>query len=100
MKFGEWLKKTGMTQRECAEWMKVSQPTVSMWITGRRKPSREQIAQIDRRSGGQVTLYDFYDVPRRRRDIIRQSLEPQKRTITVEYTDGLTVIHKGFGESP
>jgi transcriptional regulator with XRE-family HTH domain len=42
----EWLKKTGYTQPEAADLLKVSQATIHNWISGKRTPSLKHLPII------------------------------------------------------
>lgn len=56
----QWLKEHNITGAQFAEMMGVRQSAVSMWLTGERFPSRENIQKIVELTGGKVQPNDFY----------------------------------------
>jgi transcriptional regulator with XRE-family HTH domain len=56
----KWLKENNITGAQFAEKLGVAQSAVSMWLTGERFPSRENIQKIVELTGGEVQPNDFY----------------------------------------
>ncbi len=56
----QYLKEHGITGAQFAEMLGVGQSAVSMWLTGERFPSRENIQKIVELTNGEVQPNDFY----------------------------------------
>ena len=59
-KLKQYLKEHNLTGAEFAELIGVGQSAVSMWLTGDRFPSRENIQKIVEVTSGEVQPNDFY----------------------------------------
>lgn len=60
MELSEYLRTKFSTQADAAEVFKVSQGTISHWITGRRRPKPSKAREIVERSGGRVSYARIY----------------------------------------
>lgn len=58
MRIEEYLQKMGMTPFQFAEKLGVNRSTVSRWLTGARAPSTEIALEIQRVTGGLVSVED------------------------------------------
>lgn len=62
MKLSEWFERpeTGLTPKELAAALKVTEEAVRLWTKGGRIPRPELMRQIETITGGQVQPNDFF----------------------------------------
>ena len=63
MKLKNWLKKQGLTNREFAKMLNVSDSAIHRWTStddASRMPRPEHMAAIQKATGGKVKAQDFY----------------------------------------
>ncbi len=60
MFLGDWLKKHSRTARWLAAKVDVSESQVSRWIHGQSTPSVIQIVRVQRLTGGDVGVHDWF----------------------------------------
>lgn len=64
MKIETYLKSKSMTHAEFAEVIGTSQPTVTRYVNGDRRPSIEMIDKIEKITKGKVKMRDWFkEVP-------------------------------------
>lgn len=61
--FGEYLCRTGMTQKQFADLMGVKQSTISRYVRGDREPDRAAISRIAELTNGEVGPADWFETP-------------------------------------
>jgi transcriptional regulator with XRE-family HTH domain len=59
MKFSDWLKSSGLTQKEFAERIGVTQSAISHLRNNRKRPSFELMVKIEKATKGKVKLNDW-----------------------------------------
>jgi transcriptional regulator with XRE-family HTH domain len=60
MKLEQYIKEQGLSNRELAIRLGVSDAAISLWLSGDRSPKRENISKIIKATCGQVTYEDWY----------------------------------------
>lgn len=59
---GTYLDETGLTLDQFGQLVRVSGVTVHRWVTGKARPSWDNVAAIEAATGGKVTAGDFVPV--------------------------------------
>jgi len=59
MKLRQYLKENGIVHKYFADKLGVKPPHLSMWISGRVKPSLKTIVMIEKETKGKVTILDW-----------------------------------------
>lgn len=70
MRLRDFLREAALSQNAFARLSGIAQPQVSMYVTGRRRPSIETAIAIERATRGMVPVHSWADLPggsRRRR---------------------------------
>ena len=81
MKLSDYLTQKNMTPETFAEKLKVDAVTVRRYLTGKRRPNWQVMADITSKTGGAVTANDFLPEPKPKKRRARPKTSVQRSEI-------------------